>query len=177
VADSENEPKPLPQSLPEGVTSLVVRNPKDKDGVTTTREVLKNAKGQFVKKPKPLIPTIEFTRRERKKLYSPSKDKGKEGLTEHDVAFLNMLRIAQNEDSDPKAMMAAVKAYEILMRRALGKEAPSEQELDKLTSQAVKVVVIQAPQLMHPEIIEEKPQEVLKPSFAEVLDVHTNPKP
>jgi hypothetical protein len=73
--------------------------------------------------------------------------------------------------------MASVKAYEIMMRRALGKEAPSEQELDKLTTQPVKVVVIQAPQLMHPEIQEEKPQEVLKPSFAEVIGIETNPKP
>ena len=168
---ADSEPKPILQPQPEGTTAMIVRNPVTKDGVSTTREVLKNAKGQFVKKPKPLIPTIEFTRRERKKLYSPSKDKGKEGLTEHDVAFLNMLRIAQNEDSDPKAMMAAVKAYEILMRRALGKEAPSEQEMDKLTHQAVRVVVIQAPQLMHPEVVEEKKPEILEPSWIE-----TNPK-
>jgi hypothetical protein len=169
---SNSEPKPISQELPEGTSLVVV---KTKEG--GVREMLRSDKGHFVKKPKPLIPTIEFTRRIRKILYSPSKEKGKEGLSECDVATLNMLRIAQNPDSDPKAMMAAAKAYEILMRRGLGKEDPSEQELDKLTHQAVKVVVIQAPQLMHPEIIEEKPKELLKPSFAEVLDVHTNPKP
>ena len=175
MADSEKEPKPLPASQ-EGVTSLVVRNPKDKDGVVTTREALKNTKGQFVKKPKPLLPTVEFTRAERKALNAASPTK--EGLTEYMHAFMNLVRIAQNEDSDPKAMMAAVKAFEVLRTSALGKPAPSEQELDKITNQPVKTIIIQAPQLMHPEIIDgDKPKEEKKqPSFAEVLDVKTNPK-
>lgn len=166
---ADSEPKPIVTPLPEGVTSLVVLN---KNG--TIREALKDEKGRFVKKAKPLIPTIEFTRAERKKLNSVRSDK--DGLTEYMVAFMNILRIAQNSDNDPKAMMAAVKAFEILRTSALGKPAPSEQELDKLTTQPVRVVVIQAPQLMHPEVVEEKTKETLRPSFAEVVDVQTNPK-
>jgi hypothetical protein len=129
-----------------------------------------------VKKPKPPAPVVDFTRKDRKFLNSPNKKNP--GLTEHEVAFRHVVRIAQGEGSgDPKADMASVKAYEVAMRRALGKEDPSERELDKLTTQDIKTVLIVAPQLMHPEIIEEKPKELLKPSFAEVLDVHTNPKP
>ena len=175
MADSEKEPKPLP-SLQEGVTSLVVRNPKDKDGVVTTREALKNTKGQFVKKPKPLLPTVEFTRAERKLLNSASATK--EGLTEYMHAFMNLVRIAQNEDSDPKAMMAAVKAFEVLRTSALGKPAPSEQELDKITNQPVKTIIVVAPSLMHTEVVEEKPKTQKKelPSFAEVLDIKTDEK-
>jgi hypothetical protein len=48
--------------------------------------------------------------------------------------------------------------------------------MDKLTTQPVKVVIINSPELMHPEVQQEKKQEVLKPSFAEVTSIHTNPK-
>ena len=172
MSDSEDKKgsQALPIVPPEGTSLVIIRN---KDG--SVRESLRNEKGTFVKKPRPLIPTIEFTRSERKKLNTVRNDK--DGLTEYMVAFMNIVRIAQNEDNDPKSMMAAVKAFEVLRTSALGKPAPSEQEMDKLTTQPVKVVVIQAPQLMHPEIQEERPQETLRPSFAEVLDVRTNPKP
>jgi hypothetical protein len=167
MSDSEKEqPQAIPQKPPEGTSLVVIRT---KDG--GTREMLRNEKGTFVKKPRPLIPTIEFTRRERKTLNSVRSDK--EGLTEYMVAFMNMLRIAQNEDSDPKAMMAAVKAFEILRLSALGKPAPSEQELDKLTNQPVKVIIVQAPQLMHPDVVDADKVRAAKtqPSFidAEVI--------
>jgi len=168
MSDSE-EPKPIPVATPPGTSLEIVRT---KEG--GTREMIRNEKGHFVKKPKPLIPTIEFTRKERKILNRVRSDR--DNMSEHEIAFMNILRIAQNEDSDPKAMMAAVKAYEIVRNSALGKIAPSEQEMDKLTTQPVRVVVIQAPQLMHPEVQEERAQELLKPSFAEVLGIKTNPK-
>ena len=172
MSDSEKDPKPLPVELPEGTSLVFVKNQHG-----AVREMLKDNKtGHFIKKAKPLIPTIEFTRAERKKLNSVRADK--EGMTEYMVAFMNILRIAQNEDGDPKAMMAAVKAFEILRLSALGKPAPSEQELDKLTHQTVKTVIVIAPELMHPEVVDadkivDKPKQ---PSFAEVTGVITNPK-
>jgi hypothetical protein len=150
---------------------VIVRN---KDG--STREALRNTKGTFAKKPRPIIPSVEFTRKERKILYGPSKTK--EGLSEHEVAFRNILSIAQNTDTDPKAMMAAVKAYEIVMRRALGKEASSEQDLDRITTQPVKTIIVVSPDLMNPKVVDAD-QAVVKPkqpSFAEVIDVITNEK-
>jgi hypothetical protein len=169
VADSE--PKPIVTPLPEGVTSLVVVNQHG-----AAREMLKDEKGRFIKKTKPLIPTVEFTRAERKKLNNVRSDK--EGLTEYMVAFMNIVRIAQNEDTDPKAMMAAVKAFEVLRTSALGKPAPSEQELDKLTNQPVKTIIVVSPQLMHPEIVDadKLTEKAKQPSFAEVVGVITNEK-
>ena len=169
---ADSEPKPIVTPLPEGVTSIVVANQHG-----ALREVQKDTKtGQFIKKPKPLLPTIEFTRAERKLLNTASKTK--EGLTEYMHAFLNLVRIAQYDGSDPKGMMAAVKAFEVVRLSALGKPAPSEQELDKLTNQPVKVIIVQAPQLMHPEVVDaDKLVEKSKqPSFAEVVGVITNEK-
>ena len=152
-------------ATPESTALVIV---KTKEG--ETREMIRDTgSGKFVKKTRPLIPTIEFTRAERKKLNAVRSDK--EGLTEYMVAFMNIVRIAQCEDKDPKAMMAAVKAFEVIRQSALGKYATAEQDLDRITTQPVKVVVIQAPQLMHPDVIEEKPKEILVPAWVE-----TNPK-
>ena len=165
------EPKPIVTPLPEGVTSIVVVNQHG-----AAREMLKDEKGRFVKKQKPLIPTVEFTRAERKKLSNVRSDK--DGLTEYMVAFMNIVRIAQNEDNDPKAMMAAVKAFEVLRTSALGKPATSEQDLDRITTQPVKVIIVQAPQLMHPEVVDADKlvEKAKQPSFAEVVGVITNEK-
>ena len=168
---ADSEPKPIVTPLPEGVTSLVVVNQHG-----AAREMLKDEKGRFVKKQKPLIPTVEFTRAERKKLSNVRSDK--DGLTEYMVAFMNIVRIAQNEDNDPKAMMAAVKAFEVLRTSALGKPATSEQDLDRITTQPVKVIIVQAPQLMHPEVVDADKlvEKAKQPSFAEVVGVITNEK-
>jgi hypothetical protein len=168
---ADSEPKPLPQNPPEGTSLVIVRT---KEG--GLREMIRSEKGTFVKKSKPLIPTIEFTRKERKILYGPNKDK--EGMTEHEVSFRNILRISQLETSDPKLAMAVVKAYEIVMRRALGKEASSEQDLDRITTQPVKTIIVVSPDLMNPKVVDAD-QAVVKPkqpSFAEVLGVITNEK-
>src|SRR5271166_3722008 len=170
--DSKDKPQQEPTKNPAGTSLIVVRT---KEG--TTRELLKTADGKFAKKPKPLTPTVDFTRRERKFLNSPNEKDKK--LTEHEVAFRHVMRIAQGEGSgDPKADMAAVKAYEVAMRRALGKEDPSERELDKLERQPIAAYFVTTPPLMNPELVdadkvEEKPKQ---PSFAEVLGVVTNKK-
>jgi hypothetical protein len=166
MSDSE-EPKPIPVATPPGTSLVIV--PTAQGGV---REMIRNEKGHFVKKPKPLIPTVEFTRAERKKLNSVRADK--DGMTEYMVAFTNLLRIAQHEGTDAKEMMAAVKAFEVLRTSALGKPAPSEQEMDKLQTQAVKVIVVQAPSDIKP--MEQRPPEPKQPSFATVIDVKTNEK-
>jgi hypothetical protein len=171
MADSKDQPQALPQVPPEGTSLVIVRT---KEG--GLREMIRSEKGTFVKKSKPLIPTIEFTRKERKILYGPNKDK--EGMTEHEVSFRNILRISQLETSDPKLAMAVVKAYEIVMRRALGKEASSEQDLDRITTQPVKTIIVVSPDLMNPKVVDAD-QAVVKPkqpSFAEVIGVITNEK-
>jgi hypothetical protein len=132
----------------------------------------KDAQGRFLKRPKPLIPTIEYTRAERKFFNKARAD----GKTEYMHMFENMVRIAQYDGDDAKLRMAAVCAYKETRLSALGKPAPSEVEMDKLTTQPVKVVIINSPELMHPEVQEEKKAEVLTPSFAQVTEIRTNPK-
>jgi hypothetical protein len=173
MSDSEDKKgsQALPIVPPEGTSLVIIRN---KDG--SVRESLRNEKGTFVKKPRPLIPTIEFTRSERKKLNTVRSDK--DGLTEYMVAFMNIVRIAQNEDNDPKSMMAAVKAFEVLRTSALGKPASSEQDLDRITTQPVKTIIVMSPELMNPKVVDAD-QAVAKPkqpSFAEVIGVVTNEK-
>jgi len=168
MADSE---KPQVATPPE--TALVVI--KTKEG--GTREMIRASSGQFVRKPKPPAPVVDFTRKDRKFLNSPNKKNP--GLTEHEVAFRNVMRIAQGEGSgDPKADMAAVKAYEVAMRRALGKEDPSEKEMDKLTTQPVKTIIVVSPDIMNPKIVDADNivEKAKQPSFAEVVSVTTNEK-
>lgn len=167
MADSEKKTQ-AESNPPETALVLVKGEP---------RELMRGANGRWAKKPKPLIPTIEFTRSERKALNSASSTK--EGLTEYMHAFLNLVRIAQYDGDDPKGMMAAVKAFEVIRLSALGKPSPSEQEIDKLTNQPVKTVIVVAPSLMHPEIVQEKleGEKKTQPSakFLEVVSVETNP--
>jgi len=170
MAENKKTQEPTP---PES-TALVVVRTKEGD----TREMVRNTgSGQFVKKARPLIPTIEFTRQERKKLSAVRSDK--EGLTEYMVAFMNLVRIAQYEGDDAKCMMAAVKAFEVLRTSALGKPASSEQDLDRITTQPVKTIIIVAPPIMHPEVQEEKrSDEKTKPSaeFLKGVEFITNEK-
>jgi hypothetical protein len=151
-------------------TSLVIV--KTKEG--GTREMIRTKGGTFAKKPRPLLPTIEFTRAERKFLNQASETK--EGLTEYMHAFMNLVHIAQYEGNDPKGMMAAVKAFEVVRLSALGKPAPSEQELDKLTNQPVKTIIVVAPALMHPDIVDDtkKLTEKTQPSFVDAVVIQQN---
>ena len=158
-------------AAPESTALVIV---KTKEG--ETREMIRDTgSGKFVKKTRPLIPTIEFTRAERKKLNAVRSDK--EGLSEYMVAFMNLVRIAQYDGEDAKCMMAAVKAFEVIRQSALGKYATAEQDLDRITTQPVKTIIVVAPQLMHPEVHEEQPTTTkTQPSFAEVVGVKTNEK-
>ena len=165
---SDSETKPLPLVPPEGTALVIV---KTKEG--GTREMIRSEKGTFVKKPKPLIPTVEFTRKERKILYGINPEYG---IPEHEVAFRNILRISQIQTSDPKLAMAVVKAYEIAMRRALGKEASSEQDLERITTQPVKTIIVVSPDIMNPKLVDaDNPaQKPKQPSFADAVVIQQN---
>jgi hypothetical protein len=170
VADSKEEIKTETQAddqNPPETKAIVLRNQ-----FGAVREQLRGPGGTFVKKPKPLIPTLEFTRAERKALMKAAKDGG---MTEYMKCFMNMVRIAQYDGDDAKAMMAAVKAFEALSLRALGKPAPSEQELNKLQVQPFKIVYIPIPEIMNPAVQEYKPvEEKTQPSFADAEVIQQN---
>jgi hypothetical protein len=75
--------------------------------------------------------------------------------------------------TDPKVMMASAKAAQVVLRSA-GLEQPEKQPVFQ---NKVEIVIIQPPDLMHKEIVEEKPRPPLVPHFAEVTEIHTNPAP
>jgi hypothetical protein len=161
-------------SNPSGVTTLTVRT-----RYGGLREAQKDSKGRFLSKPKPLIPTIEFVRERRKRLAKARKDGT--GTTE-DIAILNELinlvnmplaTDAKTGLPDAKMAMVKVKAAEVIWLFTGGKPATAEQDLDRLKTQDVKVIIVEAPQLMNPEIkTAEEPKIKTKPSFidAEVIE-------
>ena len=170
MADSEKDPKPTVEvttNLPPGVTSLVVRNV---DG--TFRESLKNAKGHFVKKVKPLPSAHEMVRKLRKRLEQNITGGDQQKLME---IFDFQISIANGTcGCDPKAQMAAVKAFEAIWLRAYGKPSLSDDEKEALKHDGVRIVIVEAPQCL--PAAEEAKEEKKQPSFADVLNVTTNPQ-
>lgn len=75
---------------------------------------------------------------------------------------------------DPKVMMASAQNYKEIMLRAYGAPGKSDEELDAMKTQTVKVLILKYPELMDKNVYEEKPKPKLEPAFAEVLDVKTN---
>jgi hypothetical protein len=177
--DSEVEIEGPVENKPTGPLEIVVKN---NNGTLGTR--LKDPKtGKFLKKPKPMPDAKEVTRLMRTLLNSAEGEldsaTGKVRVvkgtkTRFRKMFDNMIRIASNEDNDPKAMMAAVKAFEVVALRALGKPSASDEELEALKVSGVKVVIIQPPELQHREVLEERSHDKLTPSFIEAEVVHTN---
>lgn len=69
---------------------------------------------------------------------------------------------------DPKVMMAAAQNYKEIMLRAYGAPSKSDEELDALKKDGVKIIVIQPPlEMVNRTVIEDKPREKLEPAFIE----------
>jgi|SRR5665213_2090959 len=73
---------------------------------------------------------------------------------------------------DAKIAMASVQAFKELMLRAYGMPSKSDEEIDALKTQGVKIVILQHPEMMDKNVIEDKPREALKPAFidAEIIE-------
>ena len=74
---------------------------------------------------------------------------------------------------DPKIMMAAAQNFKEIMLRGYGAPSKSDEELNAMKTQSVKVIVIQPPaEMVNREVIEDKPREKLEPAFldAEIVD-------
>ena len=161
MADSKDETKAGTENPPEVTTLTITRY-----GKPHTQQ--KDAQGKWLKKVKPLIPTVEFTRAERKALSKVRES----GMTVYMEIFMNMVEIASYDGDDPKLRMAAVQAFEKLRLSALGKPATSEVDMDKLQSQPFTYVLANAPVLPTEVVDGDKPkQEKKQPSFAEVVSI------
>lgn len=151
----------------------IVKTLRTKDG--GVRTALVNAQGKFVKQPKKM-PEGRELQRVMRNFGLDKLEVGSDGhLTKSSKSLVlnmteNMARIASYSGNDGKAMAAAVSAYKEIMERMWGKNSPSDQELGALERAGVRVVVLTAPELMHPEPLTEeqlRPAAPVRPSFAE----------
>ena len=170
--------------LPPGVTTITIRNPLGKDGVETFRQVQKDASGKFVKKARPLIPTAEFVRQRRKTLAHVRTGKTSHNdMTEDAAIFAELIdcmhlpNVCDKQGRpDSTLVMAKAKVAEIIWLFSGGKPATAESDLEALKHSGVEIV------FMNPTLpnapIEVAKEEVIpaQPTFAEVLDVKTNPQ-
>jgi hypothetical protein len=170
AADSEPKKTQEPQ-LKEGEALAIVKN---QHGGLSTR--IRGSNGAFVKKEKPLPPVADFVRARRKAMLRkrPNTD-----LTEHQALFKELLTLAHapvEKDlktglPDAKMVMAKLKAMELLLQYTEGKPMASELEKKNETTQPVKTVVVYAPDLMNPTVVDgdsrenEKKNRNEKPTF------------
>lgn len=144
-------------------------------------KIIRGSGGKFQRQPKALPSSREFTRVTRN--YMLNMEVGKDGKmlkgsqTKYQMMVENLICIARGVDTvlpngdtvarDSKADMAAAQAFKIVTERGLGQPPKSEEELDLLKTQGVKIVVISPPALMNRLMVEEKPTKVLSPVFIE----------
>jgi hypothetical protein len=140
------------------------------DGTSSLR--LKDSKGRFMKKDRPLPSGKELTRFGRDLLIraeaGPDGKVIKGTKTRHRKIFDNLVRIATLETDDPKSLMSIIKAAELLYLRFYGKPSASDEEIEALKTSGVKVILVQPPKLMHDDFKEDHKE----PEFllAEILD-------
>jgi len=100
------------------------------------------------------------------------------GLSRHKTLLNKLYDGAKKAADEPRALGNSVKAVELIDEIA-GHRAAREEALSNKDhiQNPVKIVIISPMNLTHPEVIDgDKPQERPKqPSFAEVLDIRTNP--
>jgi len=77
---------------------------------------------------------------------------------------------------DAKAAMASTQAFKELWLRGFGMPCKSDEELEAQKVQGVKIVILQHPEMMDKNVVEDAPRPKLEPAFAEVTDIKTNPK-
>lgn len=78
--------------------------------------------------------------------------------------------------NDAKMAMASVKAADWLTTRAIGKPSASDEDRAATQTNPIQMVMMSFPELMNKTVVEDKPKPALKPAFAEVTEVTTNPK-
>ena len=73
---------------------------------------------------------------------------------------------------DAKLAMASTQAFKELMLRAYGMPSKSDEEIDAMKKEGVKIVVIAPPEMVNKEIVAETVREKLVPSFidAEIVE-------
>ena len=172
---SEEKPLVVSEDKPKGPLELVVRNV---DGKTFSTRLKDPKTGHFMKKLRPMPSAKELVRVGRQLLTSaevgPDGKMIRGATTRHRKIFDNLVRIATLETKDPKALMAVIKAAELVYLRFYGKPSASDEEIEALKTHGVKIVIVQPPELRNNEATKEKAKETLKPSFVDAEVISTN---
>jgi len=159
-----------PLNPPEGTTAIVVRN--GKGGGTSVR--LKNEKGQFVRKQRPMPDGREFKRIGRNALMKLEADPVTGKITKGSKSkfqkiFDNMVMIATNPlaENDAKYAAASKQAADWIMLNFIGKPSETDEDKEDNKLAGIKFVLIQQPELMHKDSVdvEDRFKEPEKPAF------------
>jgi hypothetical protein len=178
MADSEESKEKQGENLPAKPSEEIVLH----HATGAPVKVLRGDGGKFVRQPKVMPSSREFTRVTRN--YMLNMQAGKDGKitkgsqSKYQMMVENMICISRgvptvlpNGDTierEPKADMAAAQAYKVLTDRGLGQLPKSDEEMDAMKDLGgVRVVVIMPPEMVNKQITEEKPKPALTPSFIE----------
>jgi hypothetical protein len=144
---------------------ITIRNP---DGTYGTR--LKDpTSGKFLKKHRGMPSSREMTKLGRKILTKRLKIDEHNYTSVFEAMTQHMTDIARGvAEGDPKAHMASVQAYKIVLERLIGKIPPSDEELEAQQSNGVRVIIIQPPKLMNDQLKENPPEPKFLP--AEIVE-------
>lgn len=167
-----------PLNPPDGTTAIVVKNRFG--GGTSVR--LKNEKGQFVRKARPMPDGREIKRIGRLELLKleagPDGKITKGAKKKFQRIFDNMYDIATNPlaKEDAKYAAASKQAADWIMLNFIGKPSETDEDKEDNKLAGIKFVLIQQPELMHSEsvAIEDRFKTPEKPRFAEVTSIETN---
>ncbi len=163
---------------------------------------IRGEKGKFVKQKKTMPKSEDMTRLIRNLLAQPMAgpdgEMRKGDITRARMILDNIVQIASNDPNgilldkfgkpimlkrqdgseypatvfDAKAAMASNQAFKELWLRAYGMPSKSDEELEAQKAHGVKIVILQHPEMMNKEVVEDKPKEQLKPAFidAEIIE-------
>ena len=168
---------------PEKTEEIIVR-----DGAPV--KIVRGKSGQFQRQPKAMPSGREFTRVTRNYMLNMEADKDgkitKGSQTKYEMMVENIICISRgvptvlkNGDTierEPKQDMASAQAFKILTERGLGKVSTSDEDREAAQTDPIRIVIMSIPNLMNKDVIEDKPKLALKPAFAEVTEITTNPK-
>ena len=194
MEDSVEKPSDNPEKKPQGESIEMVRNN------SKLSKRIRGEGGKFQKQPKTMPKSEDMTRYLRNVLNRAEANEDgtitKGSKSRISKAFNNVLKNAEmpaeqpmrdklgnqlfNKNGspimivDPKIMMASAQNLKEAMLISYGTPKKSDEELNAMKTQTVKVVILQHPELMDKTVYEEKPRPKLEPAFAEVLDVKTN---
>jgi hypothetical protein len=156
-------------------------------------KVVRGQGGKFIKQHKSMPKSADMTRLFRTLMSQPIADSNgkltKGGVIRARKVFDNMFAIASADPFQPvldksgnavldakgvpityfdaKSAMASTQAFKELFLRTYGMPSKSDEEIEAAKLQGVKIVILQHPELMDKNVVEDKPREALKPAFIE----------